>query len=127
MASLACLRYRCYDRAKQTWLAAKLFYYGQRYQHFGPITVTGTVVDCVHKNPDGDTCFDVIDLGGRWHCEVTPCSDPELVGRVLGIKGTGARVVVRGTKTFDPNHHIGPRKFVGGGNEVHPVLSIEVL
>lgn len=122
--TLSCPRYKALDWFKQTWLASKLFYSGQRFQHFGPITITGTVEDCVHSATDGDCVFDLLgDNGTAWHCELTPCQPPALheLARSLQI---GSRATVSGTKTFDPPHHIGWKHFGGGDNEIHPVVDI---
>lgn len=123
---MSCLRERVYDRFKQTWLASRLFYYGQRYRHIGPITINGTVAGCAHRAGDGDHCFDVVDSANkRWHCEVTECQSA--LWPVVDELKLGELVHVAGTHTFDPPHHIGWKKFQGGGDEVHPVIGIYTL
>lgn len=123
---LTCVASKAYDAFKQTWLASKLFYYGKRFQHLGEITLIGTVVDCPKKASDGDACFDLAVPGlPTRHCEATPCYPAQqAIARSLKV---GNRVRVQGTDTVDPNHHIGPHEFTGGGNEIHPVKDIQLL
>ena len=123
---MRCLAYRAYDAFKQTWLASKLFFRGQRYQHFETITVDGQVDACWHNAGDGDRCFDLQSGGNRWHCEVTPCASDSLK-KLVATLHLGQRVRVTGTRTYDPPHHIGPAKFTGGKNEIHPITAIESL
>ena len=122
--TLSCPRYKALDWFKRTWLASKLVYYGQRFQHFGPITATGTVQDCVHSATDGDVCFDLLgDDKKDWHCELTPCQPASVHDAAMSLQ-IGSRAIVSGIKTFDPPHHIAWKKFAGGGNEIHPVTDI---
>lgn len=123
---MLCLAYKAYDWYKQTWLASKLVYGGQRFRHFGPIERHGIVKACSHNAKDGDRCFDLVAADGPWHCEVTPCS-PAPARAAVSTLHIGQEVIVAGTQTYDPPHHIGPIKFGGGGNEIHPVSTIEVL
>ena len=121
---LSCWRYKLYDWAKQTFPGRWLFYSGQRFQHFGPITVTGTVKDCVHSATDGDVCYDLLaEDGTQFHCELTPCQSSDLHKTAMALK-VGDKVQVSGTKTFDPPHRILWKKFNGGNLEIHPVESI---
>lgn len=125
--NLCCVRYKLYDRFKQTKVASLLFYYGRRFQHFGQVIIVGTLVSCVHKNTDGDMSLDLEDTRGMcWHLELTVCQDAELHEKFAGFK-RGDRVRVAGTHTFDPDHHIGPKKFTGGKHEIHPVIAIEAV
>lgn len=126
-----CARYKLLDLCKQTPIAAKLFYYGVEFRHFGPIVLTGVVIRCAHNATDGDVCFDISvgsdqESPGHWHCELTPCQPDTLRQRARSLK-EGDRVIVSGTKTIDGRHHIGSIQFVGGGNEVHPVTDIKIL
>ena len=123
---MRCLLYRAYDCWKQTWLASKLNYGGQRFQHFGSIVRDGFVCACEHHATDGDCCFDIRAGDGNWHCEVTPCASPE-IHELAGKLHLGMSVKITGTHTFDPAHHIGPKSFRGGGAEIHPVTGIEIL
>lgn len=120
-----CFFYRKLDTFKQTWLAGKLFYYGNQFKHIGPAEVNGTVSACQHPGLDGDTTFDLIDGWKRWHCEVTVCQPDELRAQAAMLV-PGDRVTVRGVQTHDPDHHILWIKYKGGGDEIHPVLEIQI-
>lgn len=120
---LPCWAYKIYFSFKQTSLASKLFFGGDKFQVFGPKTITGTVLSHESNGVDGDVNFNVQgDDGIEWHCEVTPCASNEL--RKLAISlAVGSRVGVSGTEAFDPPH-LGES---GGGHEIHPVSTIVVL
>ncbi len=123
-----CVLERAYDWFKQTAAASKLFFYGQRFRHYGAVRVFGTVANCAHEAADGDLCFDLLAEPGcspaRWHCEATSCQPPELRKEIAALC-PGRKIFVSGTMTFDPPHHIGPRKYRGGEWEIHPVTGIE--
>ncbi len=127
MQKIKCLLYTILDWFKQTRLASVLFYYGKRFVHVRPITITGSVITIDTVSSDGDSCFDVAgDDGVRWHCEVTICAEPELRSVASTLK-PGQRVRVSGVFTIDPDHHILWIKYIGGHNEIHPVTAIEIL
>ena len=122
---MRCFLYRIYDRLKSTVVFSQLFYYGQKFQHFEPITCTGTVVLCEHgPQRDGDTNFDIMTEGQRFHCEVTPCQSKDLRQLAQGLE-LGEMVKVSGVRTYDPDHHFLWVKLPGGGAEIHPVTALE--
>lgn len=123
---MICPLYKAVDWFKTTKLASLLFYYGGRFEHFGPITVKGKVASCIHRGTDGDTYFDLMAPRIRWHCEVTPCQPAELRSLVSAL-AVGAKIEASGLRTFDPNHHILWWTFPGGMNEIHPLRAVKVL
>lgn len=136
---MRCAAYRALNWVKKTPFALP-FYGFKRFQQFGPIAIAGTLCRCNHKSvvrvsTDGDECFDIITSSGkRWHCEVTPCS-PAAFRAMTSRLPIGARLVVRGTQAYDPNHSLLPfvgiyikgLLFRGGKDEIHPVTGIDVL
>jgi hypothetical protein len=121
---MRCLAYKIYDRIKSTWLISRIFYDGIKYQHFGAISITGVMADCVHSSSDGDNTFDVNAQGvhpEKWHCELTPCQSKALHELAKMLK-PGMRVKISGTSTYDPTH-LG----IPGHWEVHPVTNIVIL
>lgn len=119
--NIACLSYKVYDRFKQTWLASKLFYHGDRCRRYKETTLTGTTVDCAHGAQDGDSVFDITVGSARWHCEVTSCQPSELRALAVSLK-VGTLVKVTGSEFYDGRHFGNP-----GHWEIHPVTKIEIL
>lgn len=134
MITIQCLGNKIYDRFKQTWLASKLFFGGNRFTHFGTKTLEGFVSECEKKAFDGDTVFDLhipvskacapdgnCYMINALHCELTPCQSEALHREARALK-IGDHVIVTGRFTFDPNHLGHPSHF-----EIHPVTDLRVL
>lgn len=119
--TLRCLSYRALDRFRQTKLASKLFYGGQRVTLGDERGIVGIVVRVPSDETDGDCTFDVrSDDGQTTHCEITPCQSPAIRKIACSLQ-LGWRVYVRGIDRWDPAHLGGP-----GHRELHPVTTIIV-
>lgn len=116
-----CFAYKAYDRFKRSWLASKVFFGGDKFQHFEEIYLEGVVADRDQHTTDGDNTFDLNVDGMNWHCEVTPCSPCEVLKAARALK-PGTKVKVTGNRTWDPTHLGTP-----GHWEIHPVKGIQVL
>lgn len=118
---LRCWQYKLLDRFRQTTVAAKLFYGGQRVQIGNERAVLGMVTRVPSSETDGDCTFDVrADDGQQWHMEITPCQSPAIRKIACSLQ-LGWRVYVRGIDRWDPAHLGGP-----GHRELHPVTTIIV-
>ena len=118
-----CGEYQRLDAFRRSFWA-RFIYYGQVVKEYGPVSVTGTVTRACSDETDGDCTFDIRDEDGApWHCEITPCA-LEAVRAYARALRTNDRVIVRGTKRWDPPHILGGLK---GKWEVHPVSEIERL
>lgn len=116
---MTCLGYRLLERARRSWLVARLVYGGDRVRLKAQRAIVGAVVRTPSHETDGDCTFDVqTDAGVVWHCEVTPCATDALRRVAYGLP-LGARVYVHGTERWDPAHFGS-----AGRQEIHPVSTI---